>query len=165
MKHILATLALLMVGMGIVYPTETKAEEEVQLLRFRATWCSPCMTQKAEFERHRMGTWLKGQNIKDVYIDADKNPRALRNWKVSTIPCTILVRVNTKTNKATVIRRLGGSKQNPSRFMDVRTYKRFCDPRPSTKRFIYGPLSYRSLQPQRQPAYYQPRMVIRSGNC
>lgn len=108
--------------------------DELVLLRFRADWCAPCVQQKQEFNRGHMADYLKRVHVRDVYIDVDKNPEAVRKWKVTTVPCTILVSVDEK-NDGRTLRRLGGSKDNPHKHMSVTTYQRFVTP-PNENRSI-----------------------------
>ena len=116
-------LILLILFAGIV--PATAAADEYQLLRFRATWCQPCLQQKGIFAEGKIATTMRKLKVKDVYLDVDKNPKATSNWKVKSIPCTILVKVNAR-NQATVIRRW-----NPvagKAIMGAATYRSFVDP-------------------------------------
>jgi|GEM_PF-4415511 len=118
-------ILLLALFAGIVPATVANAEG-YQLLRFRATWCPPCQTQKGIFATGKIANALKQHNVKDVYIDVDKNPNATKAWKVKSIPCTILVKVNDQNKATAVIRRW-----NPvagKAIMGAATYRTFVDP-------------------------------------
>lgn len=123
MKRLMILLGLVLFGL----PQQAHADE-YQLLRFRATWCAPCVQQKQVFDGYHLDRYLQRVAVKDVYIDVDKNKDAVRKWRVTTVPCTILVLVD-KDNRARTIRRLGGSEDNPHKHMDGATYQAFVTPR------------------------------------
>ena len=121
MKYLWALVALCCL-------TSAATADEYQLLRFRADWCSPCVRLKNVFDNNNLAATLKQHRVKDVYIDVDKNPNAVKAWGVKTVPCTILVLVDNK-NRAKTIRRNGGNKRNPAKHMDAPTYRTFVKPK------------------------------------
>lgn len=79
------------------------------------------------FNANELSNHLRALHVKDVYVDFDKNPNAVRKWKVKSIPCTLLVYVY-DDNKAAVVRQLGGDTDHPHHHMLFAEYRQFVSP-------------------------------------
>ncbi|HZH67600.1 MAG TPA: thioredoxin family protein [Chitinophagales bacterium] len=81
---------------------ETQSNHTFQplvLLDFYADWCGPCQTMQPVIE----GVKEKfGDKVEILKIDADRNPRIVANYRVSSIPAYVLLK-----NKKVIWRRSG----------------------------------------------------------
>lgn len=112
-KIFLVCVLLLTSGTGVA--------EEFMLLRFRADWCAPCRQQKVVFADAKIPATLQQYGVTDMYVDADQQPAAMRKWRVTQLPTTILVRLLTNGRAAELRRHDYG-------VMSAQKYRQFVLP-------------------------------------
>jgi hypothetical protein len=95
--------------------------EEYRLLRFGASWCGACQTQKRIFSDHGIADLLRENRVRDHLLDIDEEPgtASAKAWNIKAIPTTILVLVTGK-DEARPIKRWGDGKgpMNGAQFRD-----------------------------------------------
>ena len=101
--------------------------DNYMLLRFHASWCGPCHTQDKVYDKADIDDRLKDRGIEDVPVDVDKRKDLVQLWEVETIPCTILVRVRGREQRA--VKRWGGYRDRSFPIMSKQEYLWFINPR------------------------------------
>ena len=101
--------------------------DHYELLRFTASWCGPCHVQQKIFNESGIAKQLKVRGIANTLIDVDKRKDLVQLWEVQTVPCTILVRVHGREQRA--IKRWGGYIDRSFPIMSKQEYLWFINPR------------------------------------
>jgi len=72
-------------------------ETDQALVKFFATWCSPCNMYKVVFEKVAENT--NNNDVNFFEVDIDKNPAVAKTYNVTSIPTTIFMKNGKETDK------------------------------------------------------------------
>jgi thiol-disulfide isomerase/thioredoxin len=102
-------ILMLILNSMVDQTTETKTKPKHIIVRFGATWCSPCKEMQADVWDKPEIKRLLEDNFQVFYIDVDKYPKHVQGYKVRTIPAFVIGHFN-KDSKVKIDQRHQGYK-------------------------------------------------------
>lgn len=103
------SLFLFMIVPANIAKSEPPEHRKQILLSYSAAWCGPCKQMKPLWQDKDIVESLDKNQIELIEIDIDRDRQSGTMWKVSSIPCCILIELD-KDGKGIELKRFVGAK-------------------------------------------------------